>query len=264
MQPGDSVRASSLGYMCPREEVLAYKYDVIRGDHKDPSLQITLDIGNVFHDLYRNIYYGPMQDWAGAWRCVRCGWDTDKAGLSEAPVFTDHLVSPGKIAKMPPECGGCGAPFWTHPDDGEIAYGDFKEWFVKDHSLLIHGHPDGWMWIPAMKRVLVDLKSHGKRGFDNRKKLRDGHDHQVMAYGHLCGDQLGAVMYMNKSPWGDHQSFVKPIPVKTDKKIFKKEIVEPLGILQNGLAGGPMPERVCLSADCPKARECQLADVCFN
>jgi hypothetical protein len=39
MQPGDLYRASSLQYLCPREEVLANRYDVIRAWHRSASLQ---------------------------------------------------------------------------------------------------------------------------------------------------------------------------------------------------------------------------------
>lgn len=254
MQPGDLVRASGIAYLCPREEVLANKYDVIRVDHKRAMLQITLDIGHIFHDLYRDRYFGPMGEWVGSWKCERCGWDTDKAGMSEPPVFEHRVVSRGKMAKMPSKCLGCG-------DEKSIT---FNEWKLVDKSLLIHGHPDGWSWRSGMDRVLVDLKSHGASDFKSRKKLRDGHDIQVWAYQHMCGDKNGMVWYLNKSPWGDAINFVREVPVQWDAKGFRSDVQQPVESLHNGLAGGPVPERLCISPSMPRAKDCQLADVCFG
>ena len=109
MQPGDTFRASSLPYLCPREEVLAWKYELIRLRHPSPMLQITFDIGHEFHRLYRDVYLGPMGEWQGAWECLNCGWDTDSAGLSEPVVFGKGAVlNPGKITRMPLQCPNCG------------------------------------------------------------------------------------------------------------------------------------------------------------
>ena len=59
MKPGDYFRISALPYLCPREEVLAYRNEIIRMGKIPPGLQITFDIGTLFHDLYRDWYFGP-------------------------------------------------------------------------------------------------------------------------------------------------------------------------------------------------------------
>jgi len=266
MQIGDTFRASSLPYLCVREEILANRYDVIRVKHQPVGLQITFDIGNLFHNLYRDFYFGPMGEWAGAWKCLRCDWDTDKAGLSSPPTFKAKLTSPGKLAKMPEVCGGCGAPFILPPneDDNMQLYGTFKEWYIEDRNIGLHGHPDGWSLRHGSSRVLVDLKSHGANRFSSRRTLREGHDLQIWAYQHMCGDDSAEVWYMNKSPWGDSLSFLRDIAPKFDRKKFEMFVVKPLEKLMNGLAGGALPERDCISLDCPRAKECQLVDVCFE
>lgn len=264
MQPGDLFRASSLSFLCPREEVLAYQNDVIRVWHKDPGLQITLDIGNLFHDLYRHIYYGPMGEWIGAWQCIRCGWNTDEAGLSEPPRSNGGCVFRGKAVKMPSECGSCGAPFWIRPDDDFEPAGHFREWHIEDRVLGLKGHPDGWYLRPGFPRVLTDLKSHGHRGFGSRRKLRDGHDVQIWGYEYMTGDKGGEVWYLNKSPWGDHPSFLRQVVVPPDKKSFKNLVAKPLESLHNGLAGGPLPDRKCIGAGVPRAKDCQLCAICFD
>lgn len=263
LQVGDSFRASSLPYLCPREEILASRYDIIRAERVKPTLEITWTIGHTFHDLYRDVYYGPMQEWAGAWECIRCGWDTDTAGVSQSPVFKEKLVSKGHIATMPRECGGCGAPFWGVPD-GERVYGTFKEWSIEDKVIGLKGHPDGWSVRNGADRVLVDLKSHGATGFSSRTSLRNGHNLQVWGYEHMCGDRDGEVWYMNKSPWGDAISFVRDIRVPFDKKEFKNRVVEPLREVHEGVAGGPITDRKCINPECVIAKECQLVDVCFE
>lgn len=264
LQPGDSFRASSLPYLCPREEVLACKYEVIRIIAMSPSLHITLEIGNSFHDLYRNKYYGPSGEWVGAWECIRCGWDTDQSGASSPPVFRDKLISRGKLVRMPIECGSCGAPFVAR--DRIRCYGTFKEWMVEDKRMHLNGHPDGWSRRNGMDRVLVDLKSHGFNGFSSRKTLRDGHDLQAWGYQHMCGDihTPSEVWYLNKSPWGDPGAFVRDITSAFDKKKFKIFVTDPLDEMNNGLHGGALPARGCINAGCVRASECQLADVCFG
>ena len=228
-------------------------------------MEITWSIGKIFHDMYRDSYYGPMQEWAGAWECLRCGWDTDKAGISASPVFKKKVVSRGKLATMPGTCGGCGAPFMLPPErNEERCYGTFKEWLLVDKVIGLHGHPDGWSKRYGIERVLVDLKSHGNNGFTSRNTLRSGHDLQVWSYQHMSGDELGEVWYMNKSPWGDPLAFVREVVTPFDVNNFKLFVADPLYQVHNGIAGGPMPERVCVNAECARARECQLNDVCFD
>lgn len=265
MQVGDLVRASSLPYLCPREEVLAHRYDVMRARHNEPMLQITLDIGHAFHDLYRDVYYGPMGEWVGSWKCMMCGWDTDRAGLSKPPETNNGCTSPGVLTKMPEKCGNCHAPFIVHPGsgDGYRGNGTFNEWHIEDKGIGVKGHPDGWVARPRVRRLLVDLKSHGHRGFASRRKLRDGHDLQAWAYQFMCGDEAAEVWYLNKSPWGDHAAFVKTVPVEFDKKGFRQSVLSPVERTLDGLAGGPLPERMCVSVECPRAKECQLSSICF-
>jgi hypothetical protein len=268
LKVGDSFRASSLPYLCPREEVLAAKYDIIRVEHNHPRLQITLDIGVVFHDLYRDVYFGPMGEWVGAWRCKRCDWDTDVAGLSRPSKFRNGRAYQGKCVRMPEVCGGCGAPFiaLSSSDNPFDMHGTFKEWHVEDKGIGLNGHPDGWSWRVGSKLVLVDLKSHSARDFSSRKKLRDGHDLQIWAYQHMCGNKKepGEVWYLNKSPWGESSGFLRDIVKSFDKHEFDLYVVKPLEELHSGIAGGKIPERGCVSIDCSRAKECQLADVCFD
>jgi len=262
LKVGDSFRASSLPYLCPREEVLASKYDVIRAEIIPPSLHITYQIGHLFHDLYRDFYFGPGQEWVGAWECVRCGWNTDKAGLSKCPGKRRK----GKLATMPSECGGCGAPFIRQKGMSEQTRlcGTFMEWLVHDDKLGLHGHPDGWSRRVDVPRVLVDLKSHGFTGFLTRKAIRDGHDLQVWAYQYMCGDRNGEVWYMNKSPWGDSSAFLRDIVVPYSKEQFRDLIRKPLDQMHDGIAGGKLPERKCVHPDSVNASVCQLVDVCFE
>lgn len=265
MKPGDFFRASSLGYECFREVALASKYEIIRQRHIRQGLQITFDIGDIFHSLYRECYFGPMGEWAGAWECRRCGWDTDKAGLSVPPSCINGVAKQGKVARMPLECHGCKAPFIS--SDGspsEPSYVRFKEWLVFDNTILLDGHPDGWSIVPSHARRLTDLKSQTSNSFSARRSPDPEHVAQVTGYQHLCGDRSGAIWYVNKSPWGDSPSFLRDFDVNFDRAIFKKIVVEPLDILQNSLAGGQLPERGCVTMDCPRAKDCQLVDVCFD
>lgn len=290
LQPGDLIRISSLGKLCPREEVLASKHDIIRIDKPDPSLAITFDIGDMFHDLYRGLYYGPMGEWRGAWECKRCGWDTDKAGLSHPPEKGQYKVKPPKLAAMPSKCPACGARSPRRcPRCGEwfattclgCGYAEsaleaeydyrligFKEWHVEDPEVGIKGHPDGWGVRGGTKTRLVDIKSISPNGFKRMSRTPlEGHAEQVWGYQHCCGhtDLCGTVLYANKSPWGDHTEFVREIKVKSfDKKTFDQVVRRPVEEVRNGLSGGPLPERFCVSQDCARANECQIADVCFG
>jgi hypothetical protein len=260
MQPGETFRASSLGYVCIREEVLASKFDFLREEHLPPGLQITFDIGDVFHDLYRDLYFGPMGEWVGAWKCLHCGWDTDKGGMSAPPIIGK---TPGVMAQMPVKCKGCGAPFFSLDDEVQT-YGTFKEWLVEDRLHLIHGHPDGWHVALGRKRRLTDMKSQSANSFLGRRSIEPPHKVQVISYLHMCEDKEGAVWYLNKSPWGDSPSFLRDFDVDYDKDQFRKLVAVPMEKLQDGLAGGALPERTCPSIECPRAKDCQLSEICFD
>ena len=264
MKPGGYFRISSLPYLCPREEVLAFQNEIIRVENIPPHLQITFDIGHVFHDLYRDWYFGPMGEWAGAWKCKRCGWDTDAAGLSLPPVKGSHRA---KLATMPEKCPECPEIAPEEHEDVNAGMGTitFKEWVVRDKKLRLQGHPDGWRVLPGEDPIIVDLKSHGSNGFIARNTLREGHDIQVWSY-QYCSDETdrkGEVYYLNKSPWGDHTAFVRNIVAPFDKKLFDYNVRKPMITLQEGLDGGKLPDRICVSIDAPKAKECQLAEICF-
>ena len=262
MKPGDSFRCSSLPYLCPREEVLASQNDIIRTFHADPGLQITFDIGTYLHMLYRDVYFGPMGDWAGSWACVKCGWTTDDAGLSHPPRSNNGCIDKGLVTKMPKECGSCGAPFIG--GSNEIWHGTFNEWSVEDKGIGLKGHMDGWSVVVVNNRVLEDLKTHGHRGFNSRRTAREGHNLQVYGYGYMTGDSGGEIWYLNKSPWGDHGSFIRDVVLKPDKHVLRTEVLAPLEVLQNGLNGGKIPDRICVRHDCPRAMDCQLKTICFS
>lgn len=258
MCPGDFFRASGLGYVCPREEVLASRYEFVRQEHISPSLQITFDIGHAFHDLYRDSYFGPMGIWLGAWECLHCGWSTDDDGTSEPPVQGKYS---GRLAKMPAECGGCGAPFFV-VDHASRTYGTFKEWYVQDEEFFINGHPDGW--VAHNGRMLTDLKSKSAKSFPTLRSVEPAHVPQVLGYQRMCSDTNGAVWYMNKSPWGDASMFLRDFAVPYNEEAFRRLVAEPMEELQNGLSGGVLPDRICPAATCSRAKECQLNDVCWQ
>jgi len=264
MKEGDYFRASSMYRLCPREEVLASKYDIVRIDvHRtDPSLSVTLDIGDAFHDLYREVLFGPMGEWQGAWECGVCGWDTDVDGLSEPPCVFDHDGSIAKLASMPKTCPNCGAvPF---DDNGKPTRNiRFKEWHVCDRELLIHGHMDGWS-VSGKGRILVDLKSQSTRGYHTARSIINGHDIQVTTYQYLTGEKRGEVWYLNKSPWGDWSDFVKDLPIDWNQNFFEAYIRRPMLEMREGLSGGRIPQRLCSNKTCPRAKGCQVNEICFD
>jgi len=264
MKPGDYFRASSLPYLCPREEVLANRYEIIRGDDNPPGLQITFDIGHAFHYLYRNVYLGPMGEWLGAWECVKCGWNTDKAKLSKAPIPGKNR---GKLAQMPSKCGDCGAtamPCSEAESDGIESDIVFMEWELFDDRLMIKGHPDGWDKLAGYSRILGDMKSFTSTRFNTIKRVQPKHDVQLWAYMFMCDDEYGSIFYLNKSPWGDYSSFIREMVAPPSDKVFDQLVRKPMEDLNNGLDGGVLPDIGCISQTCPRAKECQLSELCFS
>jgi hypothetical protein len=259
----DYFRASRMEYLCPREEVLAQRYEIIRIDahETEPSLHITLRIGDSYHDTYRHVFYGPMGEWQGAWKCIRCDWNTDEAGLSAQPER--HKKFPGKISPMPMECPSCGAKAFD--DRGRTTHLiQFMEWLLLDDELYLEGHPDGWCVKPRMKRIVADLKSQSKDQFTRRRSLQPGHDVQITAYMHMSMDEKGELWYLNKSPWGEPLNFVKDLKVDFDRDFFNKRVRRPLLEMREGLNGGAIPKRtICDRSDCSRAKLCQLAELCF-
>ena len=250
----DCVRASSIPYLCPREEYLAWKYDVNRYISLDPSLEITFQIGTYFHELYRTEYFGPMGTYVGAWECT-CGENTDKIGLSRAPVAEKgHIVEKGLFAKQPLACPSCGKKGMA-----------FMEWNFSDQEIGIKGHPDGWS-IGYNGLTMVDLKTHGASNFSSRNSLRPGHDTQVMAYCWMTGTPSGRIWYLNKSPWGDHRSFIRDIPVVFDSKKFKRDVIDPVYEVRTAIANNVCPDRKkqCDSYQSSCAQKCPLSKICFN
>lgn len=286
MNEGDYFRISSLYKLCAREEVLASREGIKRAEYIEPGLQITFDVGHMFHDLYRDCYWGPMGDWLGAWECKRCGWNTDKEGLSHGPIKGERMA---KLAQMPDKCPDCGALRLIPCEEcGESRIGavcsgcghvrddtvdimndngviTFMEWTVEDHEIMLRGHVDGWRRQPVGRPIISDLKSHSSNGFIRRSGLREGHDLQVWGYQHCSGEtrQKGELIYMNKSPWGDHTSFIRDFAIPFDKKSFDAHVRAPLIDLQNGLSGGKLPKRICVNETCPRAKDCQVRSICF-
>lgn len=262
MRPETWFRLSSIGGMCPRQEVLLAKHDIVRREGINPDLGMVFAIGHALHWAMQNIVMAATGRIVGRWRCTWCGevYGSMKEGLKPRP---DTCARCGAIAGEVPRANG--RPDYTVRADAFL----FVEEWIGDYEYMVGGHPDGYMVdgdpndFKPEDVIVLEFKSCSENNFAKYKKAPDFmHIIQVQCYMWLTGFKRAKVIYVNKGKFGmegivEHDSLYDEETIVQVKRAIKQ--------VRSGLEGGDIPPReACADSNCPRARSCEVSKACFT
>ncbi len=237
MKPDDWIRVSHFPYMCPREEVICAREDIVRERRITEDNEWFFGVGHALHYLFQSRFLGPQGALLGMWMCMGCG----------------------------KKYGGPGNMRTKHPGECDCGVHDFiiREDTVEDHELRIIGHYDGVIQIPGKEPVaIVDFKSMNKFYF-MRTKDRPVANHvlQLNLYMWLTGFRHGVLVYINKQELKLRDA-IREFWIEYDERMIA-DAQEKIQALKEGLDGGPMPTRICASRNAKRAVGCKTKARCF-
>jgi hypothetical protein len=262
LRPESWLRVSSIGGVCPRQEVLASRLDVVRREGISPDLGMVFAMGHSLHWGMQNIVMPATGRFVGTWRCTWCGetYGSLKEGL----------------AIRPPSCARCGAvsgdvPRVDNKPDYTVRSSAFvfvEEW-VGDYEYMIGGHPDGYFVdgdptdFKPENVVVLEFKSCSENSYAKYKKAPDFmHVIQTQVYLWITGFRRGKIIYVNKGKFGMEGIVEHEISYDEESINLVKSAIK---AIREGLAGGQVPEReACADDNCPRARSCAVSRACFT
>ncbi len=240
MKADTVIRASSIGWMCFREEVLAARHGITRKEVVSADSNWTYSVGHAVHWAMQNEVLGPKGQIVGEWRCRSCG---DHQGGAE-----DYDLRP-----YPEDCPKCHSP--------ELGF-EYVELPLYDSELLIRGHCDGF------HPNGVDIWEFKSSNSYAMKAIRQGqiwpaYKVQGQIYLHLTGRKRFRFLFVDKG-----ENVLKrawhPMLIERDQKEIdakKKAIVQ----MREAIASPKkkLPERICANETCDRAKNCPVVTQCF-
>jgi len=277
MKSGTYIRASGLGGVCAREEVLAARHDIIRTKPWSSDIKWAMAIGTGLHYVFQNEILGPRKLLTGQWKCSNC--NRIHGSFSEPTVMPDGCDGCGFKSgtlicvkchneckrNRDPEidksytnkvCEQCGEAWEVVP----VMF-EYVELYLVDHELGIHGHTDGFHPIPTDMWEFKTANGWSMKGFRNGD-IYDKYKVQAQFYLATANRRRMRFVFLDKSTNSIKDSWLE-VFVNRDQQQFD-EIRSNIIALREGLDGGPLPKRICGTRSCPRAKECQLEDICFS
>jgi hypothetical protein len=240
-----TIRSSGFSTLCPREEVLCARLAIERVFAISPELNLIFQHGHGLHNQLQNEILPDIGVLYGKWKCCECGT------LQGGPV--DPQVDIESWATLRPDsCESCsGTEFRFHEAD------------LVNEEYRITGHCDGFLRLPEFPDFgILEGKSIGKGTaweVVNVPKLE--HVIQLQLYLWLTGLNWGVVLYWQKDEFGMN-AFIEHFVDRDEDTIDL--IKQTLTSIWEGVAGGPLPDKICATSDCPRAKECVVREPCFG
>lgn len=254
LKKGSWIRVSSLSTLCPREEVLRSKDNVVRDDPYDGDLGLIFEHGHALHWVLQNKVMPATGTFYGKWRCtnLECGFEVGGWDPNARPrkSILDSQVARPKV------CASCGQKL---DSDNSI----YVEQHFKNFEYRIQGHPDGFLRIPGMEGTGVfEAKSINPKGaWEVRGCPKLDHVVQVQCYMWLTGCRWAKILYWDKGGMG--LSALVEHTIEYDEALTDT-IKEEIAAIWVGIEDGILPERTCEIRSCARAKKCAVADVCFE
>jgi hypothetical protein len=253
------LRCSSLPMMCGRAEVLSSRLKIQRTDKIKPDLQLTFDLGHGMHWAFQNRVAPKLDIIFGRWRCLRCG--ACYGGFNEGED-ANAIELPQRVVRRPSVCQSATCLEDKRPRDEDTCDFEYVEQFFGDKQLRLGGHPDAFLIMEDAEGLgMGELKSCSERKHKEIKDCPDfGHVIQLQAYMMLTGLKWGMLLYWCKAlfnaPLVEHY-------VERDEDTID-QVKAMIHDIWDGVKTGSLPERICSSADCNRAEECDVVEPCFE
>jgi hypothetical protein len=269
------VRASSIAYMCAREEVLVSRTGAVRpNEFTGVDSQLIALHGTALHWAVQNQLLAPYL--VGRWKCTNCGFCRGGYNLQEkgqdlhkvlheaiessAVDYEDCKVQAlGNLIPRPNVCWKCGA---EHQDDQWPLF-EYEEQWWGDQDLLVGGHNDGFIQVPWRSGLgILEVKSIGNhRVWMVRDVPMEAHVIQLHVYMMLTNASWGILLYWDKGTNGVRGLIEHHVE---RKEAIIDSLKRSIFAVRKGLNGGPLPERLCARSDCPRAQKCVVRKLCFE
>lgn len=262
MEGDDWVRVSSMGAVCPREEVICSLYNIHRKERLEGKVIMNFGLGDAVHWLLQNRAFPAACHIVGMWRCTWCG-ETYGSRATQMVVRPDRCVRCGAIAGEAPRKAGR-----PNLDVRGDAFLYMEEW-VGNGEFKIGGSPDGQMVLGDPENftnddiTLLEIKSTNDNNYKKYKVAPDlMHIVQAQVYLWLTGYKKAKIVYMNKNGMGTDG-------MKEHDLDYDEEMIEQVKSIITGVRSGIIerivPERtLCAHNNCDRAKRCQAAEMCFS
>jgi len=247
------LRVSGLAGLCAREEALRVRLGVVRDDVVDANLGLIFEHGHALHWVMQNKILPELGVLYGRWLCGCCGSYFGGADEWMLPLSGDFFDS--QILR-PQRCVVCGVSM-THENSL------YKEQWIKDPTHRIAGHPDGFLRLDGMDGMgILEIKSINSRGArDVRNCAKLDHVTQLQCYMWMVVARWGKILYWDKGTVGLRGLIEHVVEYDDDHVgVIRKHICD----VWDGIEGGKLPDPICVSSDCKRARACSVVDSCFG
>lgn len=244
---GDYLHVSDLLGKCMRKIALSEKFKVaMPSSFVHESMALTFAQGTAIHDHVKNrVLKGHPDKMYGSWSCS-CG-----------NLHTGDMTYADAKDKRCKLCGQ--APTQYH------------ELTLRDPDLMVVGSPDITLYLDDLRVFYpIEIKSINHEDWKEIARPKPDHVLQVLFYwyllrklGYPVPDQV-SILYVTKgfvfkTPYKEFRVFPETVINRLD------EYIEEARALKEAKEGGDMPRRsYCASRDCKDAKDCHVANVCFQ
>lgn len=237
------LRASGFPSLCPREEVLCAQKKVSRTKKISADLNLIFQHGHGLHHQLQNEILPAVGILRGKWICNSCG--TMHGGHVKEGVRVEEWAE-----ARPDECRNCTS-------------GDFRfhEVQLVNDEYRISGHCDGFLVLPGMPGMGILEGKSIKSGWEVQNVPKLDHVIQIQTYMWLTGLKWGIVLYWQKGENGV-AALIEHLIERDEETIMM--IKDTLKSIWEGVDGGSLPDRICDSPTCPRAKACAVKDACFG
>lgn len=232
--PGDRIRASGIEDFCPRFEALRHRDGIALREKTQGRLNRIFKDGRVFERALRDSVFGKAKLLIGTWSCISCG----------------ALSRPWSVMPTRAHC----------PAEGRSDHWTYEEPFGMIDGTNIGGSGDGFILWKG-ERCLLEVKTSKDQFWREIARVRSPltrHVSQAQVYLEVFGLKRCLFWYYNKNT-SEH------LPLwmtKSDDHV--KKMVAKDAVLKDYFKTGLLPDRICSSPACSRAKECSLKALCFR
>lgn len=243
------LRASALADLCPREEVIAARTQLVRTEVIKADLSLIFAHGHGLHWTLQHHVLPEADMLLGQWRCMLCATLHGGVELHRGEPQSEQYVP------RPRACAKCG-----QADPREFHY---VEQYFRNAEYRIGGHPDGFLRMAGMEGLgILEAKSASARASWEIKTMPQlSHVVQAHVYMWFTGFTWAKILYWEKGGNGI-DALIEHTIARDEETIHNIKVL--IASIWRALRRGPLPARICDAATDPLAKECPVAATCFD